>query len=432
MAEPGLDIGNIETALEALSTSCYYLTTEAANQYRFGLTPNLNKLLSDRRATIQPQAIEQRVRGEIEKVFKGGGGVERIFFPEKSNDIPDRPALTLAIVAPEMAVAGASQTQARLLAMTREYGASSRQYKNALIWCAPETVGGLYEEARKTLAWESIDPHQDLPPGDDGETARRQLGESLERAKRDLQASVWRSYRRLLLLNRDNELAPFDLGQMNASGGPLVSQILLQLQQRDELTAGVGAAFLVRNWPPTFAEWSTRNVRDAFYASPRFPRLLRPDILGETIARGVSDGVIAYVVKGVGDEYAEFRFDEPLMATGVEISEDAYIITAERARAYLAERQRRAEEPTPGDGSGDSPPSAQPTGEMPLEGASSGNGHVAEQPAAAAPSPAPATAVAGGKLTWNGTLPPMRWTMFYNKVLTGLVNAGDLRLTLTV
>ena len=43
VAEPDLDIGNTETVLEALRSSCYYLTVEG-NRYRFSTTPNLNKL----------------------------------------------------------------------------------------------------------------------------------------------------------------------------------------------------------------------------------------------------------------------------------------------------------------------------------------------------------------------------------------------------
>jgi len=39
VAEPELDIGNVETALESLTDACYYLTTER-NQYRFSLNPS--------------------------------------------------------------------------------------------------------------------------------------------------------------------------------------------------------------------------------------------------------------------------------------------------------------------------------------------------------------------------------------------------------
>ena len=42
----------------------------------------------------------------------------------------------------------------------------------------------------------------------------------------------------------------------------------------DEIQSGIGPNLLVRNWPPAIPEWNTKAVRDAFFASPLFPRLL--------------------------------------------------------------------------------------------------------------------------------------------------------------
>jgi hypothetical protein len=50
VAEPGLDIGNVEQCLD-LVDACYYLTAEK-NRYRFSLTENLNKRFADVRATV--------------------------------------------------------------------------------------------------------------------------------------------------------------------------------------------------------------------------------------------------------------------------------------------------------------------------------------------------------------------------------------------
>ena len=59
----------------------------------------------------------------------------------------------------------------------------------------------------------------------------------------------------------------------------------------------------LRHWPPAFKEWSARSVRDTVYASPQFPRLLNPDSLRNTIAQGVSSGLLAYVGKKGEEEY---------------------------------------------------------------------------------------------------------------------------------
>jgi hypothetical protein len=57
VGEPGLDIGNVETALEQPTAACCYLQVDR-NKYRYGLTPNLNKLLADRRANVEGELLE--------------------------------------------------------------------------------------------------------------------------------------------------------------------------------------------------------------------------------------------------------------------------------------------------------------------------------------------------------------------------------------
>lgn len=36
-----------------------------------------------------------------------------------------------------------------------------------------------------------------------------------------------------------------------------------------------------------------------------------------------------------------------------------------------------------------------------------------------------------GKVAWSGDIPSQKWMTFYTKVLSGLVNSGDLRLRLS-
>ena len=107
----------------------------------------------------------------------------------------------------------------------------------------------------------------------------------------------------------------------------------------DEVQKGITPNLLVRNWPPALPEWNTRAVRDAFYASPLFPRLLDSEAIRETIARGVSNGQIAYVGKAGNGKYLPFNFERTITAFDVEISEEMYIITketAERLRSEMA------------------------------------------------------------------------------------------------
>jgi hypothetical protein len=155
VAEPDLDIGNVETVLEALTDTCYFLEAER-NRYRFSLRPNLNKILADRRASIKTPPMRDPVRAEVQTVFKQGAGVERVFFPASSGDIPDRAALTLVVMAPEQA-ADEPTTHKLIDQMTREHGGSGRTFKSALIWAVADSSASLMDDARKLLAWEDIE-----------------------------------------------------------------------------------------------------------------------------------------------------------------------------------------------------------------------------------------------------------------------------------
>jgi len=128
------------------------------------------------------------------------------------------------------------------------------------------------------------------------ETQRRQLEENVKKAQRDLREAVWRTYKNVLLLGKDGNLAdgrprPCSLerrGDHRHTGR--------EPPEREGRHRGrPEPAVLVRNWPPAFVEWSTRGVRDACYASPQFPRLLDPEAIKRTISKGVESGAIAYV-----------------------------------------------------------------------------------------------------------------------------------------
>jgi len=419
VAEPDLDIGNVEQSLEALSNTCYFLSAEK-NRFRFSFQPNLNKLLADRRASVPANAIRERVRAEIEKVFGAGKGVERVFFPERTNQVPDRAALTLVVLAPENE-AGENATVKLMETMAKEHGSSSRTYKSALIWCVAENSTVLSEEARKVLAWEDIDADSETLRIE--ESQRRQLEENLKRAKRDLQEAVWRSYKNIFLLDEKNALRKVDLGLIHSSAADsLVALILGRLQQEDLVVDGVSPNFLVRNWPPALPEWSTKAVRDAFFASPRFPRLLIPDAVKQTICRGVEAGMLAYASKKPDGTYDPFVFEAALKEGEMEVAEDVYVIRREEAEAYL-NAHRAGQSPVSGPSS--SSPPTQPTDKGPASRTAGGSTSTTSPPA-------PGTAEVVPGFRWTGQITPQKWMNFYTKVLARFAAAKGLKLTLTV
>ena len=123
-----------------------------------------------------------------------------------------------------------------------------------------------------------------------GWTTRKFARSTLQprKAKRDLQDATWRAYKWVLFLGKDNAIKEMDLGLIHSSADNSLGELIRnRLTQVDELTDGVGANTLLRNWPP-FKEWTTKAVRDAFYASPALRRLLDPNAIKRTIAQGVT------------------------------------------------------------------------------------------------------------------------------------------------
>ncbi len=469
VAEPEVDIGNVETVLEALGTSCYFLSIDK-NRYRFSLSPNLNKILSDRRASIQPFKIDERLRSEIQAVFSAGSGIERVYFPEKSGQIPDRAVLTLVVFSPDQNMQD-KKTLGLLESMTREYGSSARTFKSGLIWGIPDSDASLREEARKVLAWEDIRDEVDELRLDD--TQKRQLGENLKKSQRDLKECVWRSYKNIGLLGKDNVIRVVDLGLVHSSAAEnLLTLILNRLRQDGDVEKDISPNFLVKHWPPAFKEWSTKNVRDAFFASPQFPRLLNQESIKDTISRGVASGIIAYVGKTKNGAYNPFYFGKSLPATEIEISEDMYIITAEEAKKHIeppkltsiviSPQEARIEpgkkqayvvkgldqhnrEIAIGDvlwkatgGTIDKDgvfAAGKDEGNFVITATIGGitgsvNLTIAKE-GAIPPKPRP-TAEGINKLSWNGEVPPQKWMNFYTKVLSRFAGSKGLKITINV
>ena len=422
VAEPDLDIGHVETVLDALTDACYYLTVER-NRYHFSFKENLNKRYADRRANIKDDTISDRVRAEVQTVFATSNGIAPVFFPENSGKVPDKPALTFVVLAPEQSMEDEKRIKAFIDGVIREHGSSSRTYKSGLVFVAANSATSLYESARKVLAWEEIE--KELPGISVDKTQITQLDDNIKKSKRDLKEGVWRCFNTVALLGKSNEVRFIDLGNMHSSAAASIIQFIVnELMHIDEIQTGIGPNLLVRNWPPAIQEWNTKAVRDAFFASPLFPRLLNADSVKETIARGVSNGQLAYVGKTGSGRYHPFNFKRTITAFDVEISEEMFIITKESAEAYEQAATQQAESKpapalfSPGDSSVN--PAKPSTDET----------TPAQKPIGIPTEPEPAQLTLG--LIWSGEVPSQKWVKFYTMVVTKLGSGNDLSLNVKV
>lgn len=334
VGNPELNLVDVENVLEALVGTCYYLNGDR-NRYRFGLTPNLNQILVTHRGAVQPKDILERINKQTQELFnQGTKDIDRRFFPERSNDVPNRPVLTLVALGLDHPAADKSTDQL-MEAIVRDCGSSGRTYKSALIFAVPDSAEPIRAATRDLLAWEAIDEDSDTKKRLD-ESQNRLLTRSFGRAKSDLKEAIWRAYRYLYLLGKDNKLRQIDLGQITSSmANSLIELYLNELGRTDEITPGVGANKLLKYWPPALTEWSTKGVRDAFYSSPQLPRLVNADAIKRTIADGVMQGILGYAAKDDKRQLKLLHFNDSLAEADVEITDDIFLLKAEDAQKLL-------------------------------------------------------------------------------------------------
>lgn len=422
VGEPETDIGNIETVLESLPEACYYLNVER-NRYKFSLKENLNKRFSDRRAVVQNNQVDELLRREIQTLFKKKEFIECVYFPDKSLLVPDRPIVTFAIGDIARALDNGSDATDLVEQTIREFGGSARTFKSSVIWVVADSAQSMRDEGRKLLAWQDIDADADELKLDD--IQKRQLQDNLQKSRRDLKESIWRSYRHVMLLGKDGKLKTVDLGLVHSSAAESpISNILNRLSTDGDIEKSVSPNFLARNWPPAFKEWPTKSVRDAFFASPVFPRVLNAESIKDTIVRGVENGVLAYVGKSTTGKYQPFAFKKSLSPADVEFSEDMYVIKAETAQACVEEMGSDGSTtgtfkptlPTGGPTSTTDQPPIRPSGPTTSDSGSYPRPGLAKLP----------------RLAWSGEVPAQRWMNFYTRVLSRFATTPGLTLRVSI
>jgi Protein of unknown function (DUF499) len=405
VGEPDLDIGNVETALDALADVAYYLVRDPAGCH-FSTKENLNRKLADRRVALGSEDVEDKARAVIRQAFTKSTGVdtpiEPEFFPAESSKIRNIPALQLVVLEPTQT--HNAETQRFIEHATTYCGGAARDFKNSLIWVVPAADATVLDEARNALAWESIEDEPGTQELD--ETQQRAIANSKRDGLRDLGDAVWQSYRILVFLDSDGNLHTEDLGVGHVStAGSLQALIQSRLRQRDELTDSLAPARIVQNWPRGLEEWTTKSVRDTAYASPAFTRLLRPDSLRQTIADGVEERDFGYATKR-GDEYVSVKFGDRLHPSAIEFSDDIVLVSRTLAE-QLQQAQPTPEAPVPVLTPVDEPTASTPATQPPPQSGTLRRGSVAA-------------------LRWSGDVPPQKWTTFYMKVLARLASSGGL------
>lgn len=337
VGRPDIDIANVETVLEALAPpngACYYLDA-GQNRYWFSTKPNLTKLHSNRMASMSAgrlQKVDEICLAEIQRAFQAkNGDIRPQFFPEKSGQVPDRAELSIIVLAPRYNP-GDADTRDLICSILTEYASTARTYKSALIFALAENNLSLIDRGKSLTAWEDIRDEQDQIGLDPRQ--KTQVQQNIREAQNALKAAVWRSYRYATLLGKGNVLKQIDLGLNTIGSAPSLPSLIIERLKRDDIiTETLSTTSLSKYWPPALTEWSTKNVRDMFFASPDVPRILDARAIKNTIAKGVIEGRFGYCGEVIDGVPHPLFFEQAISPGEVEISDEMFIIPAEAARA---------------------------------------------------------------------------------------------------
>jgi hypothetical protein len=77
-----------------------------------------------------------------------------------------------------------------------------------------------------------------------------------------------------------------------------------------------------------------------FFASPQFPRLLDANTIKDTIARGVSGGIVAYIGKNEAGEYSPFTYESSLLPSDLSPNRLQMRISLQCRQMKLSQHQR--------------------------------------------------------------------------------------------
>jgi hypothetical protein len=428
LGEPGIDTTSIDNAAIALDTRAFFIRKVGTDGFRIGYKPKLNKVVNDRRASLDENEIHAEMRRLIEREFERTPQRARestvtlpvVRFPKESSDIPDSPRLTLVIADPDWEWSRDGGIRERVADWTRTRGKDNRLYPGAIVWCLRRPGRDLREKVELLLAWRRVS--REVSDGTLGsEFERSDLADirakatDAEEVARD---EVWAAYRYVALADNSESdgLKVIDLGAGHSNDDDsLCARVVAAMRSGGLFNEEIGAGYLDRHWPAALAtagSWPLSSLRQAFVnASGEFTRL--PDterVLRKKIVEFVERGELG-LASGhrAGGTYDRVWFEENVPGDEVAFEADVFLLRKVTAQALKV---------------------------PPEEPAVSVTEPVSEQAGASAQStmvPDDATHEQAGDakrvLRIHGSITPEVWNRFGTRILPKVRSGSDLKLT---
>ncbi|MDD4082191.1 MAG: DUF499 domain-containing protein [Sphaerochaetaceae bacterium] len=347
VAQPEESIATYRDALSTLSQKSTYLYYQG-NRYWYDSHPNLRKTVEDRASRIDDEEAFAEITKRLSTI-KDKGDFSGIHICAENEDIPDDDETRLIVLSPGNAhVKDSSLSQALIKSkdILDTRGHIPRQYKNMLIFIAPDNEGirALYQDTKRFLAWKSVADEKDILNLDAHQ--RRQSEESLNLINKTVDIRLSEAYIWLIIPTQEGT-SPINLEakKITKGEGNFILRASKQLKN-DEL--------LITQWSPALLnneldKWLWKDKKHistkqlwAFLASyPYLPRLKNSEVLIDAIKEGIrSKDFFAFATNiDKSGKYLGLEFGNP--GANVNIDDLSLLIKKEVANQQQITEQRK-------------------------------------------------------------------------------------------
>jgi hypothetical protein len=331
----------LRAAATAIEAKSFFIRRIGTEGYRIGPKPKLNKVMSDRRASLDEQRdVKPACLRLVKEVFEQGAVLPVITFPEDAASIQDTPRLLLVIAEPATEWGLDGNVRKRIAEWTLRRGNSARLYPASLIWCVRKPGRDLVERVETWLAWQRV--QRDLAEGvlghDIEAEERQEVQAKAKGAQSAVKDAVWADYRFVVFADNaeTDRLRVIDLGAGHSSSNETLSnRVLAALKSQGLLNETVGAGYILRKWPPALTEsgaWPLSGLRQSFLDGS-LTRLLDPDkVLRSKIVESIESGEFGLASGSLPNgKYQRLWFQEPVQPEEVTFDANVFLLRKETA-----------------------------------------------------------------------------------------------------
>ena len=291
---------------------------EPPKSWRLGNRPNLRQMHDEAvRQRVSAEAVEERLVAAVRKT-KGlteganAAGAQVHLLPQQPADLPDDSRFRFAVLGPQASSESGkpSATARRFLDETTGTD-RPRVHRNTVVLAVPSREGldAARTAARNLLGWQEVQSQLNEGGHAVDLVQQQRLKARLREGGARLPEAVRQAYGIVVTTDTGNRVQAF---RLSAAGGALFAQIKEDPRSRIQETAVEPAALLPGGpyelWKEEEPSRRVMELADSFARYPRLPKLLKPEVVRDTVLRGVEEGLfVARVARPDGTERTFWR-----------------------------------------------------------------------------------------------------------------------------